>query len=77
MIQEPTLLGQAATITDQAPVLPHYPMARDQDGEMVRRDQPSDLPRMESGRSGNIVVGPGFSQRNPPEGLEDRDLSGG
>lgn len=77
MIEKPPLFGQPSPVPNQPPVLPDDPVAGNQDGEMVGRDEPPDLTRVESGGSRDILIRPGFAERDFPERLEDGYLGGG
>ena len=76
MIEKPALLGQPAAVPDQRAVFAHDPVAGDEDREVVGRDEPADLPRVQTGCARDIVVGAGFAQGNLPQRLVPRDLGG-
>src|SRR5918995_1222025 len=74
MIQQPTLPGESSAIANEAAVFAHYPVAGNQNGQVVGCDKPSDLARMKPSRSSHIIVGTGLPDRDLAKGLEDRNL---
>src|SRR4051794_11225912 len=76
MIQQPALLGNTSAVPYETPVLSNHPVAGDQDGEVVGRDQPPDLSGMKLGCPGHVVIRASLTERDLPQGLEDGRLSG-
>lgn len=77
MIEQPALLGEASAVADQGAILADDPVAGDQDGEVIGRDQPADLAGVEPGCPGDVIVGTGFAERDLTQSLENGGLRRG
>src|SRR6185369_9737411 len=61
MVEEPALPVQPAAVPNQSPALPHYPVAGNDDGQLIGPDELSNLSSVEAGRMGQVVVASSFS----------------
>src|SRR3954447_4288603 len=77
VIQQPPLFGDSAPVSNQATVLSDHPVTRDQDSQVVRGYQPANLPGVQPGGPGDVVVRAGLAQRNLAQGLQYGDLGRG